>query len=39
MTLSFDHNSIDEARFNYMLPDLIESGYRLDEPTVETERP
>ncbi len=39
LTISFDHETIDgapAARFTERLKDLIESGYGLDDPTVET---
>ncbi len=42
MTLSFDHNIIDgapAARFTQRLKELIESGYGLDDSTVEKEGP
>jgi len=41
MTLSFDHTMIDgapAARFTQRLKDLIESGYGLDDFTVESEQ-
>ncbi len=41
MTLSFDHTFIDgapAARFTQRLKDLIESGYGLDNSTVESEQ-
>ena len=40
MTISFDHDIIDgapAARFTQRLKDLIESGYGLDDSTVESE--
>jgi pyruvate/2-oxoglutarate dehydrogenase complex dihydrolipoamide acyltransferase (E2) component len=40
MTLSFDHSIVDgvpAARFTGRLKDLIESGYGLDDSTVESE--
>jgi pyruvate/2-oxoglutarate dehydrogenase complex dihydrolipoamide acyltransferase (E2) component len=41
MTISFDHDMIDGApvaRFTHRLKDLIESGYGLDDFTVELEQ-
>ncbi len=41
LTLSFDHDLIDgapAARFTGRLKDLIESGYGLDDSTVESEQ-
>jgi len=41
LTISFDHEIIDgapAARFTERLKELIESGYGLDDPTVETEQ-
>jgi pyruvate/2-oxoglutarate dehydrogenase complex dihydrolipoamide acyltransferase (E2) component len=41
LTISFDHNIIDGApatRFTERLKDLIESGYGLDDSTVESEQ-
>ena len=41
LTISFDHDIIDgapAARFTQRLKDLIESGYGLDESTVESEQ-
>ena len=41
LTISFDHEIIDgapAARFAERLKELIESGYGLDDPTVETEQ-
>jgi pyruvate/2-oxoglutarate dehydrogenase complex dihydrolipoamide acyltransferase (E2) component len=41
ITISFDHNIVDgapAARFAGRLKDLIESGYGLDESTVELEQ-
>jgi pyruvate/2-oxoglutarate dehydrogenase complex dihydrolipoamide acyltransferase (E2) component len=41
LTISFDHDIIDgapAARFTGRLKDLIESGYGLDESTVESEQ-
>ena len=41
LTLSFDHDLIDgapAARFPQRLKDLIESGYGLDDSTVESEQ-
>ena len=40
LTISFDHDIIDgapAARFTERLKDLIESGYALEDPTVESE--
>ncbi len=40
LTISFDHETIDgapAARFTQQLKDLIESGYGLDDNTVESE--
>ncbi len=42
LTISFDHDIIDgapAARFTERLKELIESGYGLDDSTVESERP
>ncbi len=41
LTISFDHEMIDgapAARFTQRLKDLIESGYGLDDSTVESEQ-
>ena len=41
MTINFDHDMIDgapAARFTQQLIDLIESGYGLDDSTVESEQ-
>ena len=41
LTISFDHDIIDgapAARFTKRLKDLIESGYGLEDPTVEPEQ-
>jgi pyruvate/2-oxoglutarate dehydrogenase complex dihydrolipoamide acyltransferase (E2) component len=41
LTISFDHNIIDgapAARFTERLKELIESGYGLDDSTVELEK-
>jgi len=41
LTISFDHELIDgapAARFTQRLKDLIESGYGLDDSTVEPEQ-
>ncbi len=41
LTISFDHDIVDgapAARFTGRLKDLIESGYGLDESTVESEQ-
>jgi pyruvate/2-oxoglutarate dehydrogenase complex dihydrolipoamide acyltransferase (E2) component len=41
LTISFDHDIIDgapAARFTQRLKDLIESGYGLDDSTIEPER-
>jgi len=41
LTISFDHDIIDgapAARFTQRLKDLIESGYGLDDSTVESEQ-
>jgi pyruvate/2-oxoglutarate dehydrogenase complex dihydrolipoamide acyltransferase (E2) component len=41
LTISFDHNIIDgapAARFTERLKELIESGYGLDDSTVESEQ-
>ena len=41
MTISFDHSIVDgapAARFTGRLKDLIESGYGLDDSTVELEK-
>ena len=41
LTISFDHDMIDgapAARFTERLKDLIESGYGLEDSTVETEQ-
>ena len=41
LTISFDHDIIDgapAARFTQRLKDLIESGYDLDDSTVESEQ-
>lgn len=41
MTLSFNHELIDgapAARFTERLKELIESGYSLDDSTVESEQ-
>ena len=41
MTLSFDHRITDggpAARFANRLKDLIESGYGLDDSTIEPEQ-
>ena len=41
VTLNFDHDIIDgapAARFTQQLSDLIESGYGLSDPTVESEQ-
>jgi pyruvate/2-oxoglutarate dehydrogenase complex dihydrolipoamide acyltransferase (E2) component len=41
LTISFDHDIIDgapAARFIQRLKDLIESGYGLDDSTIESER-
>jgi len=40
-TISFDHEMMDgtpAARFTQRLKDLIESGYGLDDSTVESEQ-
>jgi hypothetical protein len=41
MTINFDHDMIDgapAARFVQQLSDLIESGYGLDDSTIESEQ-
>ena len=41
LTISFDHDIIDgapAARFTQRLKELIESGYGLDDSTVESEQ-
>jgi hypothetical protein len=41
LTLSFDHDIIDgapAARFTQRLKELIESGYGLFDPTLESEQ-
>ena len=41
LTISFDHDIIDGApatRFTVRLKELIESGYVLDDSTVESEQ-
>ena len=41
LTISFDHETIDgapAARFTERLKELIESGYGLDDSTVESEQ-